>query len=110
MIRDGYHWMETSTLGSTELTFIRGERAYPDGAYRVGSSNPRNIYFGNEHVGVMFDPADGPVVVAALNAQLERTAHNRHYDAAQRPDWWTSQHEQAALEGIRDGRRVRGDQ
>lgn len=39
--------------------------------YRVGRHNPRNIYRGDEHVGVMFSPADGPIVVAALNAAAE---------------------------------------
>jgi hypothetical protein len=35
--------------------------------YRVGRHNPRNLYRGDEHMGVVFDPADGPRVVAALN-------------------------------------------
>lgn len=49
----------------------------PTGAYRVGTHNQRNLYRINrlsdnhkddEHVGVVFDPAFGPVVAAALNA------------------------------------------
>ena len=36
--------------------------------YRIGRHNPRNLYRRDEHMGVVFDPADGPRVVAALNA------------------------------------------
>jgi hypothetical protein len=35
--------------------------------YRVGNHNPRNLYRDDEHFGVVFDPADGPLVVEALN-------------------------------------------
>lgn len=44
--------------------------------YRVGGKNRRNIYDTTRqgedgHIGVMFDPADGPRVVSALN-EIER--------------------------------------
>lgn len=46
-----------------------------DGRYRVGRKNSRNIYrvdgtdhASDTHVGVMFDPDDGPRVAAALNS------------------------------------------
>lgn len=47
--------------------------------YRTGGKNPRNIYDTTRegidgHIGVMFDPADGPRVVAALNDQAVRMA------------------------------------
>lgn len=35
--------------------------------YRVGNHNPRNLYRDDEHFGVVFDPADGPLVVSVLN-------------------------------------------
>jgi hypothetical protein len=43
--------------------------------WRWGNHNARNLYWTrldgtDEHRGVMFDPADGPFVVEALNAQL----------------------------------------
>lgn len=49
----------------------------PEGTYyRVGNRNARNIYLvrGSDevHVGCVFDPAFGPVVVDALNVQLAK--------------------------------------
>ena len=35
--------------------------------YRVGRHQPRNLYRGDEYMGVMFDPADAAAVVEALN-------------------------------------------
>lgn len=44
--------------------------------YRVGGTNARNVYLvadGHDfHVATVFDPSDGPYVVDALNAFLER--------------------------------------
>jgi hypothetical protein len=44
------------------------------GHWRVGNRNPRNLYWTtgktDEHRGVVFDPADGPWFVEALNARL----------------------------------------
>lgn len=53
-------------------------RSGPAGAtrYRVGGTNARNVYLvadGHDfHVATVLDPTDGPYVVAALNAFLER--------------------------------------
>lgn len=48
----------------------------PPEVYRVDPVNPRNVFRHVDgydvHVGCVFDPADGPLVVAALNAYLER--------------------------------------
>jgi hypothetical protein len=35
--------------------------------YRVGHHQPRNVYRGDEYIGVMFSPEDAAKVVAALN-------------------------------------------
>jgi hypothetical protein len=55
---------------------LSGAEDPPPGFYRVGNKNARNIYLHVDgfdvHVGCMFDPADGPLVVEALNAYLER--------------------------------------
>lgn len=48
--------------------------------YRTGNRNPRNIYLvtedGETHVGCVFDPAFGPIVVRALNVLTEREREN----------------------------------
>lgn len=35
-------------------------------AYRIGNHQPRNLYRGDEYIGVMFDPADAALIVDAL--------------------------------------------
>jgi len=45
------------------------ERPDPDLGWRPGRHNPRNLYFDGVHVGVMFDPVDGPAVAAVLDSR-----------------------------------------
>lgn len=40
--------------------------------WRPGDSNAHNVYIGNEHVGVFFNPEVTADVVAAMNAAEER--------------------------------------
>ena len=47
--------------------------------WRLGDSNRRNVYIGNDHVGVFFDPAVATGVVAAMNA--ERPVERPQLDA-----------------------------
>lgn len=76
-----------------------------DAVYRVGRHQPRNVYRGDEYIGVMFAEEDAALVVSAMNMTLVQATAG--YDVAQRPDWWTAEHEQAALDGIADQRRTR---
>jgi hypothetical protein len=61
--------------------------------YRIGNHQARNLYRGNEYIGVMFDPADAALIVDALEGTpdvdhargatealaLVRDAIERHY-------------------------------
>lgn len=38
--------------------------------YRVGNHQPRNLYRGNNYIGVCFDPADTALIVDALESRL----------------------------------------
>jgi hypothetical protein len=46
--------------------------------WRLGDSNRRNVYVGNEHVGVFFNPELADEVVRRMNAEAVRTTAERH--------------------------------
>ena len=47
------------------------------GNFRVGHHCPWNIYRGDDRYAVAFNPDDGPVIVAALNAAVDRGGLSR---------------------------------
>lgn len=54
--------------------------------WRLGDANPRNLYVGNTHVGVIFDPCLSPIVVAAMNAgSVRQDGTEQPREAAERP-------------------------
>lgn len=84
---DGSQFADAEASGFNPYTYVSEKYATDKNAerYRVGRKNPRNIYritsnddyLTDTHIGVMFDPDDGPLVVAALNC----AAHQDDEDA-----------------------------
>lgn len=65
-----------------------------DQTYRVGNHQPRNLYRGNEYIGVMFDPADAAMIAETLNGRGAQVPAGDVYPELFRDgdgDWWKRQ-------------------
>lgn len=59
--------------------------------YRVGNHQPRNLYRGDEYIGVMFDPADTAMIAELLNREANMVPVDRVYPPVFRDgsgDYW----------------------
>ena len=56
------------------------ENEQGQGPYRVGRHQPRNLYRGEQYIGVMLDPADTAVIMDRLNGGQVMTPNG----------WWSS--------------------
>jgi hypothetical protein len=60
--------------------------------YRVGNHQPRNLYRGDEYIGVMFDPADTALIARVLNEWAGSAPIDRVYPPVFRDesgdDWY----------------------